>query len=282
MLASIKEPVDFIDSCLKFGDKAKIDFRKIGSIALLKEIDEWKRARLFIYYNDLLDTFENRVKFILDTIKKRMNRLDILDQIFRGLIELYCRLLFVVKSEEVEKFRKIIWKDLITYSNFSVPTQSAHQSSPLIRINYRILESLGEDISALDISVIKKELSDQYENMKESKKLKELIRRMNFPGVRRILLDYYDEKESPVILKKDLYRLYSRLSEQIHGNIYYELPDLPINNTIFRTLATVILIQIKLYKEISTITHNEIEFLQLLKEFQSLNPDFSHLWYHAK
>ena len=114
--------------------------------------------------------------------------------------------------------------------------------------------------------------------MKETKSLRKLREKMGFPGIRKILLKYYDESEEPVIAKKDLYRLYSRLSEQIHGNIYYEIPDAPAENAIFRIFASVMLLQMKFHREIASITRRNRDYENLLRQFQEIKPDFSHLW----
>ena len=42
--------------------------------------------------------------------------------------------------------------------------------------------------------------------MKETKSLRKLREKMQFPGIRKILVKYYDESEEPVIAKKDLYK----------------------------------------------------------------------------
>lgn len=278
MFISIETPRHFLESCIKFGEKAKADLDKIGRIEISDKIEGWKRARLYVYYSNGLDIFENRVKFILDAIDNRMERLDVIDQILRGVLELYCRFLFIVRSEEVDKFRRIIWQDLVTYCNLYVTPQEASRLSSLLKVNYKILENLGEDIATLDIATIKKELSISFSNMKETKNLKKLRKKMGFPSIRKILVKYYDESEEPVIARKDLFRLYSRLSEQIHGNIYYEIPDAPAETAIFRILACVMLLQMKFHHEIASITRNDRDYINLLRQLQEIKPDFSHLW----
>ena len=275
---SIETPRHFLEFCRKFGEKAKTDLEKIGKIEMPNEIEGWKRTRLYVYYGNGLDIFENRVKFILDAIDNRMKRLDVVDQILRGMLELYCRFLLVARSEELDKFRRIIWQDLVTYCNLYVTPQKASKLSPLMEINYKILENLGEDITTLEIAAIKKELSISYSNMKETKNLNKLRKKMGFPSIKKILVKYYDESEEPVIARKDLYRLYSRLSEQIHGNIYYKIPDAPAETAIFRILASVTLLQMKFLHEIALITRNDKEYENLLQQLKEIKPDFSHLW----
>lgn len=278
MFISIETPRHFLESCIEFGEKAKADLEKVGRIVIPDEIEGWKRARLYVYYSDGLNIFENRVKFILDAIDNRMQRLDVIDQILRGMLELYCRFLLIVRSEEIDKFRRIIWQDLVTYCNLYVTPQIARRFSPLLQVNYKILENLGEDVTTLDIAAIKKELSISFSNMKETKHLKKLREKMGFPSLRKILVEYYDESEEPVITRKDLYRLYSRLSDQIHGNIYYEIPDAPAETAIFRILANVMLLQMKFHREIALITRSDRDYENLLRQFQEIKPDFSHLW----
>lgn len=278
MFINIETPRHFLESCIEFSEKAKVDLDKMGRIEIPDEIEGWKRARLYVYYSNGLNIFENRVKFIMDAIDNRMKRLDVIDQILRGMLELYCRFLLIVRSEEIYKFRRIIWQDLITYCNLYVTPQMARKFSPLLQVNYNILKKLGEDVTSLDIAAIKKELSISYSNMKETKNLRKLRKKMGFPGIREILVKYYDESEVPVIARKDLYRLYSRLSEQIHGNIYYEIPDAPAETAIFRILASVILLQMKFHREIASITRRNRDYEILLQQFKEIKPDFSHLW----
>lgn len=278
MFISIEIPRRFLEACIEFGEKAKVDLDKIGRIIIPDEIEGWKRARLYVYYSQGLDVFENRVKFVLEAIDNRMNRLDVIDQILRGMLELYCRFLFIARSTERDKLRKIIWQDLVTYCNLYVTPQIAKKSSPLLQVNYKILENFGDDVTLLDISAIKEELSKSFSNMKETKNLRKLREKMGFPSIRKILVKYYDESEEPVIARKDLYRLYSRLSEQIHGNIYYEIPDAPAETAIFRILASVMLLQMKFHYEIALITRSNRDYENLLRQFQEIKPDFSHLW----
>jgi hypothetical protein len=278
LFVSIETPRNFLESCIEFGERAKVDLDKMGRIEIPDEIEGWKRARLYVYYGNGLNIFENRVKFIMDAIDNRMKRLDVVDQILRGMLELYCRLLLIVRSDEIYKFRRIIWQDLVTYCNLHVTPQIAGRFSPLLQVNYKILENLGEDVTALDIASIKKELSIFYSNMKETKNLRKLRKKMGFPGIREILVKYYDESEEPVVARKDLYRLYSRLSKQIHGNIYYEIPDAPAETAIFRILASVMLIQVKFHREIASITRRNRDYEDLLRQFQEIKPYFSHLW----
>ncbi|MEW5900578.1 MAG: hypothetical protein AB1715_03850 [Acidobacteriota bacterium] len=278
MFVSIEIPRQFLKTCIAFGKKAEADIDKIGRIELLDSIEGWKRARLYTYYSQGLNIFENRVKFVLDTIDRKMERLDVTDQILRGMLELYCRFLFIVRSEEIDKFRRIIWQDLVTYCNLYVAPQIAKQFSSLMQVNYKILENLGEDVSSLNIEAIKEELSISYSKMTETKKLRKLRERMGFPSIRKILVKYYDETEEPIIARKDLYRLYSRLSEQIHGNIYYEIPDAPAETAIFRILASVILLQVKFHREIALITRSDKEYGILLGQFREIRADFSYLW----
>jgi len=199
MLASIETPRRFILSCLKFGEKAKIDLEQIGKIEIPDEVEGWKRARLYVFYCQALSIFENRVKFVMDAVDKGMGRLEVMDQILRGMLELYCRFLSIVRAEEIDKFRRIIWQDLITYCNLFVDPKHVRQVSPLLKINYKILKNIGEDVSSLDISIIKKEVTISYENMKETTNFRKLRERMEFPSVKRILLKYYDESEEPII-----------------------------------------------------------------------------------
>lgn len=278
LFISIETPIYFLESCIEFGEKAAADLEKIGRIVIPDEIEGWKRARLYVYYSDGLNIFENRVKFILDAIDKKMKRLDVVDQILRGMLELYCRFLFIVRSEEIDKFRRIIWQDLFTYCNLFVTPQRARMLSPLLQVNYKILENFGEDVATLDIAKIKKELSISFSNMRETKNLEKLREKMGFPSIRKILVKYYVESEEPVIARKYLYRLYSHLSEHIHGNIYYEIPDAPAETAIFRILASVMLLQMKFHREIALITRRDKDWENLLRRFKEIRPDFSHLW----
>ena len=281
MLSSIETVREFLNKCFEYSDKARIDINRIGRIEVAPEIEGWKRARLFVYYEQGIDLFENRVRFVLEIIDKKIQRPDVLDQILRGLLDSYLRFLFIVRSSEIEKYRRIIWQDLITVCSLSQTPEIAaklSQASRVLKMDYEILKHFGEDVTKLEMKTIWSEVLYAYENMKFTKNMWKLREKMEFPKMREILINYYNETEDPIIRKIDMNKLYSRFSEQIHGNVYYELTDLPADGGLFRILSSLLLFQMKFLREVSKIARNSEQYNRLLVEFHALKADFSYLW----
>lgn len=280
-MISVDSAFKLLDSCKGFSRLVLTEINIIARIETSSRLEDWKRARLFNFYEQVISTFENRVDFILDIIKGDIKRPDVLDQIIRGILEIYMRLLFIRKSSEIEKFRRIIWQDIMVFCKFSSSPEflkRIRQISPILRIDYGILKHLGEDISKLDISIIRHEILESDKNLKLTPIMRSLQDKMGFPSFRKILINYYDEHEEPIIPNIGLYQFYSRLSEQIHGNLYYEIQDLSAEGGKYRILASVIMLQMKFLALVAKISRNEKDYDELLLSFKKIGPDFSFLW----
>ncbi len=278
MLVSKEDIFSFIDSSINFGKKVKISIDKIGRIEVPDRLGSWKRARLFVYYGQMQDNMENRIIFILDIIKNKIQRADILDCIIRGLFESYCRMLYIYYTDEKEKFKRIIWGDIYTICLMEVHLRAQKEIRPLATLGYSIIKSYEDKCKLPVFSRLIYEIKKSFGDISETPLIRNIRKNMQFPGTREIIKKYYDESKEPVIRKTDLLRFYSRLSEQIHGNPYFEIPFQEIKGVEFRLLASIILVYCKFLELTSRIGRMDNEYIQLLGRLKALRPDFSMLW----
>jgi hypothetical protein len=278
MLFSKQDIFDLIDSLIKYGDNVKITLDKIGRIELPNRLESSKRARLFVYYDQMLDNMQNRILFILDIIKIKINRADVLDCVIRGLFESYCRVLYICRSDEKEKYTKIILSDLYTIALLHAPFRNRQEIRPIIKMGYLILNSYDDKYKLPKFTSLVEEIDKSFSGVSLTPLIKQFLKKMRFPGIRQIITKYHDESREPKIRKADLLRFYSRLSEQVHGNPYFEMPEQIIESTEFRLFASILLINYKFLDLFSHIAGMDIDFIIILEKLRAISADFSMLW----
>jgi hypothetical protein len=144
-----------------------------------------------------------------------------------------------------------------------------------VAIDYQILKSIDAEMPPIEI--IQKYVQTGLWGKGFDKDVKKIIDSYRFPGVCEILSKYYEENDVPNIPRYFLYRSYSELSEQLHGNFLMERVD-PDHSGKYRIVAFLILLALKFLKAVSKKTHSEREIDPLLEEFERFRADYLKLW----
>ena len=220
IIISFETSTSFLDKCLKECQNVRSDLRTIGSIELADQSASWKRVKLFNHLSFSTLFFEQRIEFFLACMKHEDINIDILESLFRGLIEIYSRILFTTKSADDEAVKKIIWQDLYIIGLSNIDFVNNPSLKKMVAIDYQILESIGAQM--LPIETIRKYVQASLFEKRLGKEFKKILDLYSFPSVRKILSDYYEEKDAPIIPRYVLYKSYSELSEQLHGNYLME------------------------------------------------------------
>ncbi len=274
---SISKAIDFIKKCTQTAHELRSSLKKIGRFELINDLDSWKRSKIINYYSQSVGFFEGRVEFFLACLEledKRINR-DILETLFRGLIEMYCRILFLLNNSEDENLKKIIWQELcvIGLSDYDIKRNQSIRN--LTSINYRILKDMK--IMVPSVGDLRCYFQNKLERKPKDKKIKKMEEAFKFPGVKEIIWNYLDEKEKPIISKFLLYKRYSELSEQIHSNFLMEYVG-PNPYSKYRILAFLIILYLKYLKAIAKRTHSEFKIDELIEERETFMEDYMKLW----
>jgi hypothetical protein len=274
---SLTTAIDFIMKCTQTAQKLRSSLRKIGRIELADDLGSWKRSKIINYYAQSVDFFEGRVDFFLACLEledERINR-DILETLFRGLIEIYCRILFLLNNDEDEKVKKIIWQELYLIGLSGIDAKQHESINSLISINYRILEDMN--IEMPNVNAIKLYVQSKLEHRPKDRKIEKIEKAFKFPGVREVIWKYLDEGEEPAISKYLLYKRYADLSEQIHSNFLMEYVGSNPHSK-YRILAFLMILYLKYLKAVGKITHSEAEIDALIIKRETFIPDYMRLW----
>ena len=198
-----------------------------------------------------------------------------METVFRGLVEIYCRILFVLKSDETDVLKKIIWQDYYLIGLTNIDIRKVKEAEKIVSLNTKILESISIELPG--INVLRNSIQARLIGAKKDKAFKNLEKQYRFPGVRNTLMKYYDEKEEPPIPRYWLYRRYCELSEQIHGNFLMEYyGENPKSD--YRIIAFLVILSLKFLTAISQRTHTEEDVIKLIAEFREFAPIYLKLW----
>jgi hypothetical protein len=275
VLLSFETATSFLDKCQKECQKVRGDLRTIGSIEVAGQSDSWKRVKLFNHLSFSTLFFEQRIEFFLACMKYEDINIDILESLFRGLIEIYSRVLFITNSTDDEAAKKIIWQDLYLVGLSGLDFIKDPSVRGTVAIDYQILKSIGAEMPPIEI--IQKYVQAKLWGRGFNKDIKKIVDSYRFPGVREILSKYYEEKDIPIIPRYFLYKSYSELSEQLHGNYLMERVD-PDHSGKYRVVAFLILLALKFLKAVSKKTNSEREIDPLIEEFERFRADYLKLW----
>jgi hypothetical protein len=273
---SAETGLDFLRRCNVTATRIEASIEKTGRLIILDNLLSWKRTKVLHYYSNALGFFVRRAEFFLDSIERGGGYTDILETSFRGLIEIYCRILFLVNSGEDENLKKIIWNELyiLGLSGSGVLRNGGVRLAA--SIDYKILTSLRVDVPNIEkfIRLIQKSLAGEQKDA-EGKAFEKIKNKMGFPSVRSTIIKYLNEDAEPKITKYFLYRCYSTLSEQIHGNFLVEYAGTRDRRS--PAIALLILIYLRFLLEIARHLQSESEVSSLLEEFKDLRSDFGPL-----
>lgn len=276
-LFSMTSVLRFLKKCNKFNQEISKSLAKIGSIDLPNQMESWKRAKIYSYYDPYLEFFKNRVDFIIECIEIESLNKEILETLLRGLIEIYCRMLFLLNNSDEEKLKKIIWQELYICALSGYKLKSNKNLYTLISMNYKILKNIKASLPPFP--EIRQIVQESLQKISRNKELRNLEREYSFPSVARIIRDNLDEREEPIILKYQLYRLYSRLSEQIHADPYLEYTNHNSKDMgKFRIIAFLLIIYLKFLLEIAKEAGMKRDIEGLVQEASEFKEDFLRLW----
>ena len=280
-LFSMTSVLRFLKKCNKFNQEISQSLAKIGGIELLNEMESWKRAKIYSYYNQYLEFFKNRVDFIIECIEIKSLNKDILETLIRGLIEIYCRILFLLNSSDEEKLKRIIWQELYICALSDTELKSNKNLNVLISMNYKILQNIK--VSLPPLQQIRQIVQESLQEIRKKRELRNMENEYGFPSVGKIIREHLDEREEPIISKYQLYRLYSRLSEQIHADPYLEYTNHNSKDTgKYRIIAFLLIIYLKFLREIAKKAKMEKDIEELVKEASEFKEEFLLFWGFSK
>lgn len=275
IIFSFESILNFIDKCNKLNHELIKTIDTMGNISIPNQFESLKRVKTYHFKKRTLEFFENRINFIIDCINKKVSGLDILGNLLRGLIEIYCRVLYLQKINEEERIKKLIWHDI--YSSLLIDIQFSQQSFQIIKDDYKLLKHINASIPPLQD--LKKIIQESLKNLSTKNQLKKLEKEYKFKSVRQIIKEYFDEHEKPPISKYTLYKIYSLYSEQIHSNLIIEVGDTILSKenkdcSKYNIIAFSIVIYIKHLCEIAKQIGEKNKAEELINEFEDKN--FSH------
>ncbi len=268
--------IDFLKKCNELNKQINKEIIKKSKIAHSTEIETLKKRRINHFYIYALEFFENRINFIIDCTEKEIPNIEILDNLARGMIEIYCRVLYLTKKRnENEKIKRIIWHELYLCALMPI-----NPTNDLIRQDYKILDSMGlveprypligqsekNEVKLPSISKIRETVQNSLKTVTKLNELRVWEKNFQFPKVSWVIKDLLDENEIPKISKYSLNKLYSIFSEQMHANIYLEHGNkIDKRHEKFRITSFLALIYLKILRETSKNANLEksvIEFIQ--------------------
>jgi hypothetical protein len=206
------------------------------------------RERLLVFYKQIVESFISNSEFIVDSLQKHEN-IEPVSNITRTVIELYCRAMYLNKVQDEEKIKKLVGIDFYTIALYEIDTET---SSDVIKESEVTAKSFKFTLPSME--KLKDWIRKDIVNLGKSEELNKFRQEFWFPRVKRIIKDYLDENEEPKIPKWILYKYYSLVSDQIHGNPYFgqHVPDMSPRN---RTLGLLITLNLRFLREISELTN---------------------------
>ncbi|MHA1919045.1 MAG: hypothetical protein ACTSWX_04805 [Promethearchaeota archaeon] len=275
---SIESVLNFIKECNESSRSLAKSLHKIGRIELTNQMESWKRIKIFLFYNQSLEFFRNRVNFITECINtESLKNKEILDTLLRGLIEIYCRILLLSNSDDEEQLKRIIWQELYISALSDTELKSNKSLSSGISNNYEILRNINVPLP--EFQEIRRIVQESLRKMSDNNKLRCWKREYGFPSVRKTIRDYLDETQEPKISKYQLLKIYSMESEQIHSNFYLEYGILDSGDTEkYRIISFLALIYTKFLFEIAKKARVEKDVEKLIQELKKFTIDYLRLW----
>ncbi|MFW6173333.1 MAG: hypothetical protein ACOC5T_06265 [Elusimicrobiota bacterium] len=274
---SIESVLNFIKKCNESSYNLANSLHKMGRIELTNQMESWKRIKTFLFYNQSLEFFRNRVNFITECINtESLKNKEILDTLLRGLIEIYCRILFLSNSNDEEQLKSIIWQELYISALSDTELKSNKSLSSGISNNYEILRNIN--VSLPEFQEIRRIVQESLHKMSDNNKLRRWKREYGFPSVRKTIKNYLDETQEPKISKYQLLKIYSMVSEQIHSNFYLEYGILDSGDKEKdRIILFLAPIYIKFLFEIAKKVRAKKDIEKLIQEFKKYAIDYLRL-----
>lgn len=280
---SFKNTIYFIDDCLWESNRIKQNIGKRGSIEqrLFNSKKDILRIKKLSILEQTLKFFEDRAKFIKFAISANNKDIDIgiLRTLLRGLIEIYCKVIYLAVDERNIKY--FIWEELQVLAKVSnYIDRETHNKS--IKMGYDVLNYLNIKLPChVDLF---KHFINHFETLGNNQIIKSYnegkrkVEKMKFPGIANIIKNHYKNDCKPNFSKEVLYNLYSDFSSQIHAGLFYE--GYPSGTEKYQILGFLIIIYLKFSLKVSAILEIDTKNIQVLTENWDKNyhKDFYMLW----
>ena len=206
-----------------FSVRLRNGIEKAEQLLLASEIETLKRMKYLIFIRYALNFYEERVNFVIQAIESgNIKNKEILRNLLRGLIEIYCRVLYLESLDMNEKMKRIVWRELYMIGLFRL-YQSLDKK--YFKQDYLILERSGLDMSKFpNFKELMLLIYNAVYKLETVPQLRKLQGKFDFPGVKQILKsNIYSDVETPKVSRGWMYYLYCSYSEQIHSNPYMEI-----------------------------------------------------------
>ncbi len=246
---SINSVFDFERECL---DELKKILKWITDKQKIEIPGDLIRPRLLAFYKYIIELYIDNSEFIIESIQKDSN-LEPAGNITRTIIELYCRAIYLNNIDENEKIKKVVGIDLYTITLLNINTAA---SKYITDIDQKIAKSLN--ITLPSVEDLQKWIKVGIIDFSKSKELNDFRNNFFFPSVKSIIRNYFKEIEEPRIPSSFLYKYYSVLSDQIHGNPYLG-EDKPTVSPRNRILGLLITLHLRYLKEMSALTNFSVD-----------------------
>lgn len=227
----IEESINFITECLVFNQKIANRINTKAQVIKLRVMIP--RHRLFIYYIALIESFNEISHYILEVMgSSTVTNINPLRSNLRTLFEIYSRALYLSANDEQEKLKRIIGDAIWVFRDDSAALKQLALDRRLASRNMIVLPTA-----------------------KEMNKNKDTRRNFMFDftfekkGFVETINQFHDESLRPFIHKVDLAKIYRDLCNQLHGNIFHNVPTSGINPK---------------YQFISLLMFSEIHFLRTM------------------
>lgn len=276
IIFSIKTVVDFEKKLIEISEKLSLKIDVVGKILLGDEIDDAIRRRILIYNKCSVDFFIGRAIYIVNSLKSDIRTKEIVAGSLRGLIDIYCKILYINNSDPTDAIKRIIWTDF----NFLIICGEKADNHRIIKLDYKILKEKNINFPAIqDFRVM---FRDYTFNFKKNR-YPQLSKEFGFPSIRQVIQKYHDEYNKPLIKKGDLYHEFQYFSEQIHANPYTEsLTISPHTDPQYKLIGYLILVHSKFIKSIA----KSLNITEIVKEIdeqidffeKNINKNFIQLW----
>lgn len=280
ILFSFDSVLNFEKKCINLSKDIIESIEKVGRLDLANKKDSFIRATILVFVKETLNFFIDRSEFIIEIINKKEIKQEILRNLYRGLIEIYCRVLYMNNINDKEKIKRIIWRELYIVALMCRERNLSNLPS-IISLDYKIFK--GIDVKFPEFKKFIDIVQNGLINLRDDKEFKKLREEFDFPSVRKVIKNHLNENEEPHISKVDMYYYYCIFSEQIHSNFNLEFSNRKIDPK-YQLTAWLILFHLKFLREVSRLInqHNE-EVKNLVDEYNSnLKKQLVHLWHIDK
>jgi len=280
-LVSFTEVVDFEKECIGLSNDFLKLIPEIGQIELSDSAKLLTRASVLVFVQGAISFFVERCEFIISLLGREepKEKKEILRTLIRGMIEIYCRLLYLNKIDDTEKVKKIVWHDLYLTALVARDKQIDNSVKALLDLNYKLLQQFKIPFPAFAdfIQGVQEDLNSL--GNRNIRKYNDY----NFPTVRSIIKNYFDEGIEPKINKIDLYYFYSLFSEQIHSNFMLEYSSANVDPK-YPLMALILQLHLRLLREVANfMNQNQSEVNNLVDRYNlRIRGSLALLWKNSR